>query len=664
MKVKEKKWIRFRIYLVAALFVLGLVAITARAYQLQILEKDRLEAIARDGYIGTAELPPKRGTIYDRERHELAISVEATSVYAHPNLVKEKPKAARELSRILDLRSRHILKQLKSSGSFVWIERRISPNLAGRVKALELKGVGLIPETRRYYPGKETASHLIGFVGTDNQGLEGLERKFDELLKGPRYRHTFMRNAMGKPFFISRALPSGHRMHNLVLTIDKDIQYKAQKALKSAVMKTGARSGQCLVVDPETGEILAMAVVPEFNPNVFNKFQPYQWRNRIVTDSFEPGSTIKAFLLAAALDESIVAPQTEFDCEQGKYAIGGHVIHDTHEHGIMSVSDIIVQSSNIGAVKIGERLGYETFYRYLRRLGFGDRTGDEFLGEREGFIRSPEMTTPIDQANMFFGQGMTVTSLQLAMAMGAIANGGKLMRPYVVKVIEDESGSVVKRNHPSVVRRVFSSKTARTVSRILEGVVGEKGTGPEAAIRGFRVAGKTGTAQKVDSKTKRYSTERYVATFMGFVPADNPRLVIVVVIDEPKGMPYGGLVAAPVFREVGLWSLNYLRVNPRPNSRTFVEKGVQAWVTNEVTPTKETSNGPTSAAVKRISLNIQDGFLPDFTGLGMREVIKKAETLGVEVLLKGTGLAVKQHPQPGRPLNRVHRVEVNFRPPT
>jgi cell division protein FtsI (penicillin-binding protein 3) len=656
MKVREKKWIRFRIYLVAAFFLLGLVAITARAYQLQILEKDRLESIARDGYIGTAELPPKRGTIYDRGRHELAISVEATSVYAHPNLVKAKAEAARKLSRILDLKTDQILRQLKSSGSFVWIERRISPNLAGRVKALELKGVGMIPETRRYYPGKETASHLIGFVGTDNQGLEGLEKKFDELLNGPRYRYIFMRNALGKPFFISRPHPSDHRMHDLVLTIDKDIQYKAQQALKSAVRKTRARSGQCLVVDPETGEVLAMAVVPEFNPNVFNKFQPYQWRNRIATDSFEPGSTIKAFLLAAALEESVVTPQTEFDCEEGKYTIGTHVIHDTHEHGIMSVSDIIVQSSNIGAVKIGERLGYETFYRYLKNLGFGERTGEEFLGEREGFIRSPEMATPIDQANLFFGQGMTATSLQLAMAVGAIANGGNLMRPYVVKLIEDESGSVVKRNRPSVVRRVFSSKTARKVSRILEGVVGEKGTGPEAAIRGFRVAGKTGTAQKVDGETKRYSTERFVSTFMGFVPADNPRLVIVVVIDEPKGIPYGGLVAAPVFREVGLWSLNYLRVNPRPN--------VRAWLANEVTHTRETSNRPASAALKRISLNIQEGFLPDFTGLGMREVIKKAETLGVEVLLEGTGLAVKQHPQPGLPLNKVHMVKVNFRPPT
>ncbi|NQU15818.1 MAG: transpeptidase family protein [Desulfobacteraceae bacterium] len=674
MKVKDKKWIRFRIYVVTAFFLLGFGTLWARAYQLQVLESDHLKAIARQGYIGKTKLPPKRGTIYDREGHELALSVEVASIYAHPRRVKEKARTARDLSRILEEKRENILRLLKSKRSFCWIKRKIAPDVAKKVMALDLKGVGVIPETRRYYPGREIAAHLIGFAGTDHQGLEGLEKKYDKHLKGPDYSLIHMRDALGRPFAISRPNPSGHGIRDLILTIDKDIQYKAQQALKSAVEKTKAKGGHCLVVDPMTGEILAMATVPEFNPNIFSEYSPAQWRNRSITDCFEPGSTIKAFLLSAALEESVVSPSTKFDCEQGEFKIGRNVVHDTHQYDVLSVSDIVVRSSNIGAIKIGKKLGYEKFTTYLKKLGFGSKTGIDLLGERNGFIRPAKNARAIDQATVFFGQGMTTTSLQLAMAMSAIANGGKLMRPYVVKSIVDRSTGNVEKRRPRVVRRVFSQKTAKEAARILEGVTGQDGTAPKAAIRGFRVAGKTGTSQKVDPKTKQYSRTKYVAVFVGFVPLVQPKLVILVVVDEPKGSAYGGVVAAPVFRKVGRWALNHLRVNPTktPSSLAHAPEAVSdSHVTllgkrgdNAGT---EAQRGPgtnaTSGEVGRIADELREGSLPEFSGLGMREVLKRGRALGLKVHLEGTGLAFRQEPSAGTPLQEVAAVNVSFRPP-
>jgi cell division protein FtsI (penicillin-binding protein 3) len=357
--------------------------------------------------------------------------------------------------------------------------------------------------------------------------------------------------------------------------------------------------------------------------------------------------------LAACLEERVITPHTKFDCEQGKYKIGGHVVHDTKKHGVLSVSDIIMHSSNIGGIKIGQKLGYANFCEYLRKFGFGSKLGIDLLGEREGFIRPVKKSKPIDQAVLFFGQGMASTSLQLAMAMAAIANGGKLMRPYVVKAIVDESGCVVEETSPKVIRRAVSQKTAKKVGKVLCGVVSDEGTAAQASITGFSVAGKTGTSQKVDPKTKRYSRTKYVATFVGFAPVDQPKLVILVVIDEPKGIHYGGLVAAPVFREVGLCSLNHLRVNPQIR---LVEKGMD-------TP-KEAKKRPGSPEVSQIALVLKEGLLPDFRGLGMREVLKKGRSLGLKVLLEGTGVAVKQRPRPGSPLNKVRMVKVSFRSPT
>ncbi|MCF8127074.1 MAG: transpeptidase family protein [Deltaproteobacteria bacterium] len=660
MKLKEKKWIRFRIHLVSVFFIGGLLVIFGRVYQLQVLQQEYLRGIAENGIIGTTKLPPKRGVIYDREGHELAISVQVGSVFAHPKQIKDKNKTARVLSKILGEKQSDILKRLKRNRSFVWIKRRIPQALTEKVETLHLKGLGVTTETRRYYPGRETAAHVIGFAGTDNQGLEGLERKFDGLLRGPEEKLAFMRDALGRPFAVTRPVTSNTTIHNLYLTIDKDIQYKAQQALREAVGKAKAKGGNCVVVEPYTGEILAMAVVPEFNPNIFFNYKPYQWRNRAVTDCFEPGSTIKAFLLSAALEESAVSPLTQFYCEQGKFKVGGSVVHDTHKYGNLSVADIVVYSSNIGAIKLGRKLGYRKFTHYLRNFGFGKKTEIDLMGERGGFIRDAKNAREIDQATLYFGQGMTCTSLQLAMAMAAIANGGKLMRPYVVSKIVDESGNTTAETVPKVVGRAISARTARRVTSILEGVATDEGTAEKAAIEGYRVAGKTGTSQKVDPETKGYSKSKYVASFVGFIPSEKPRLVILVMIDEPKGHIYGGLVAGPVFKEVGSWALNHLRISPNPSMLSDIQvQSAQAQVVPEKASATDVSSRPAPEPIDPV----QAGQLPDFTGLGMREVLKRSRALGLKVCLEGSGLAIRQNPVAGSPLKTVQSLKVNFKPP-
>ncbi len=678
MRFTAKKWIRFRIYVVATVFALGLAVILARGYQLQVRERDKLTAIARAGYSGVVNLPPMRGTIYDRKGNELAVSVEVGSVYAHPPQIEDKARAAEKLARVLDVSETDVRGLLEKDVRFVWLRRKVPPQVVEQVRRLKIQGLGTTTESDRFYPGKEIAGHLIGFSGTDNQGLEGLEKTYDQYLKGPQRVLIQMRDALGRPFFISRPTPKddsgkSQTMHDLVLTVDKHIQYKAQQALEEAVTKTKAVSGHCVVMDPETGEVLAMAVEPSFNPNVFGKYKPEQWRNRIITDTYEPGSTMKAFLIAAALDKAVVSPQTLFNCENGKFSVGRHVIHDTHEYGELTTAQIIALSSNIGAVKIGWKLGYETYTDYLKGFGFGKKTGIDLVGERRGFIRPVAEARTIDRANIFFGQGLTVSSIQLAMAMGAVANGGRLMRPYVVKEVRNTNGRVVMRNRPQVVRRVCAPDTAGEVKRILSEVVSERGTAPLAAIAGYQAAGKTGTAQKVDAATRRYSRNKYVALFVGFVPVEDTRLVCLVLLDEPKGSSYGGIVAAPVFRDVGRWALNHLRVMPRlrlalAEEETTAQKEVTFELMKndpaDTTEGKLAGMNKLGGLFRREVTEPGEPLLPDFSGKSMREVLRKGSALGIHVVLEGTGLAVEQEPEPGAGLNGVSKVRVRFHPPS
>ncbi|MFO8090282.1 MAG: penicillin-binding protein [Desulfatiglandaceae bacterium] len=654
--MSRKKWIRIRVYAVACMMLTGFGIVLARAFQLQVIEGPRLRQIAANGIEGVVKLPSSRGSIYDRDGHELAVSVDVKSIYADPLYIQDRDKTAREVSRTLEEPEKDVRRLLERGGRFVWIKRKIPAYTAGLVQDLNLSGIGVISETKRFFPGKEIGGHLIGFVGSDGKGLEGLEKKYDDYLRGPQETLLQMRDARRRTFAVSRPDNTGRKRHDLYLTIDDGIQYKAQTALRAAVEASEAKAGTCVVLDPQSGEILAMATVPEYNPNSFGRHSPSEWRNRVVTDVFEPGSTIKPFILAAALNESVVTPSTPFYCERGSYRVGRHIVHDTHDHETLTAAQVVIRSSNIGAIKLGRTLGHRSVVRYLEKFGFGTGTGIGILGERNGFVRGADSKRAIEQATLCFGQGMTATILQLAVGMASLANGGTLMKPYVVARIVDEDGNIVFENRPRVVRRVVSQPVARTVSAILEGVVSSEGTAPQAAIDGYCVAGKTGTSQKVDPKTKMYSKRKYMSTFVGFTPLDTPKLLIAVAIDEPKGSYYGGVVSAPVFKEVGSWALAHLRVSPGTHMAGSIGRQEPVW-------NQETLAKIQSIASALREQNITAGAMPDFCGMGLREVFTRTRELGVLVEVEGSGFAVSQEPSPGTPIEKGITVKVQFESP-
>lgn len=562
---KEKKnWMRFRVFLVLLAFVGSFVIITFRAYQLQVIQREKLEKLANRQRQKVATLLPRRGIIYDRHGEELAISIDVDSLYCHPDMIEKPEKLVAALSGPLGMSRKEIRKKVTSSKGFVWLKRRLSPDVSARIRKLDLREIGIIRERRRYYPNTELAGHLLGFVGLDSQGLEGIELIYDDLLKGKAEEVVMERDALGRTLHV-RIDPfhKGTAGHNLILTIDRSIQYITEEALERAVNRTDAKGGIAIVMDPNTGEILAMANRPSFNPNTFWTFRPYQWRNRAVTDAFEPGSTFKIFLAAAALEEGIAQPDTPIFCENGSMKLAGKTIKDHNNYGWLPLKGIIRVSSNIGAAKIGMQLGPEKFYKHIRNFGFGQKGGINLPGETLGLVRDYRKWVPINLANISFGQGISASAIQLITALSAIANGGHLMVPYVVKEITDNKGNLVKKFKPKTIDRVLSAETSRTMKAIMLGVVSQNGTGKEAAINGIAVAGKTGTAQKVDLVRGGYRKGAYISSFIGFVPAHIPKMAILVMIDEPKGLPYGGKVAAPVFREIAENALNRMGIFPK-----------------------------------------------------------------------------------------------------
>lgn len=654
MRAKKIMWMRIRISMTGVFFFLAFTVIFLRAYQLQILEASHLSSLAEKGYTGELTFTTPRGTIFDRAGNELALSIEVSSIYGYPQKIANKREAATLLAQALSIDRAALLERLQDSRAFVWIKRKVTPEEISRVSALAISGIDFTMESRRYYPCLETAAHVVGFASQDNKGLEGIELQYDGYLEARETTFNRIHDALGRPLLFDRPRMESPGPFNLVLTLDKDISYKAQKSLQDAVERSGAAGGICIVMRPRTGEILAVAVVPEFNPNVFWRHKPYEWRNRAVTDCFEPGSTLKAFLVAAALEEGVVTPNTVLDCEGGELTVADYVIHDSKAYENLTVSEIIKYSSNIGAIKIGRRLGAERYNQYLQRFGFGERSGIDFPGERIGTLKSMRYASIVDQHTLFFGQGISVSPLQLATAFGAIANGGCLMRPYLVKSIVDQGGKPIHEYYPQTRRRVISEMTARKVKAILEGVVDKDGTAPRAAIQGYRAGGKTGTAQKVDPIEKTYSNKKYVAYFGGFVPSDSPEIAILVALDEPKGRPYGGVVAAPVFSDVGGWTLNHLNVVPSVTTATASrEMGAPS-----------SDDRPSRTEGEQVARGLDlPGLVPDVRGLGVREVVRKAKALGLRVIVKGSGMAAEQSPTPGLPLHGDTPLVVTFRPP-
>lgn len=556
------KWIRFRIAVVGSVLGLFLVLIVGRAFQLQVLQSEQLQSKAAGQYKKAFEDRSKRGTIYDRNHEELAASVDVTSICAYPREITSPKKVAASLARVLKSDQAHLSAKLRSSGYFTWIKRHVNPEDVAAVKALGLDGVGFRTESRRFYPHKSLAAQVIGFSGTDGKGLEGLEFYYNDVLKGQESKWTVLRDALGRDFTTPASASEGKAGLNLVLTIDKNIQYIAEEALSEGVKAFSAKSGIALVMAPGTGEILAMAHVPRFNPNAFNQYKRWSWRNRVITDSFEPGSTFKIFLVATALESGLCTPASEFYCEKGSYRIGRNVVHDVHPHDTLSLQDILKYSSNIGAAKVGAMVGPAYLYHKLLDFGFGGTFGVDASGETQGRLQPAEKWTNIDAVAVCFGQGVAVSALQLGTALSAIANDGLLMKPHLVKEITGSRGHVVKTFQPTPLRRVISSKNAWRVKRMMERTVKKGGTGTRAALSGYAVGGKTGTAQKVDPTVGGYAQDKFVASFIGFVPVESPEIVVVVVIDEPKKHHYGGVVSAPVFRRIAQETLRYLKVPP------------------------------------------------------------------------------------------------------
>lgn len=656
MTDKSRKWLKFRILVIFLVFILITITISARAYQLHVLKSEELSRLAKRQHERGISVVPKRGIIYDRNREELAISVDVDSVYAEPPKVTDAFEYARNLSPILKVSEEEITRKLTLKKHFTWIKRRITQDQSTRVNGLKLNGVNFVKEAKRFYPNREIAGNIIGFVGLDPEGLEGLELECDDYLRGRAAVSIAERDALGRIIFShGLAQEGGLTGNDIILTIDKTIQYIAERELKEAIVKTRAKSGIVVVMDPGNGELLAIAVHPQFNPNIFWKYLPSAWRNRAITDSFEPGSTFKVFLVAASLEEGIVSPNDIFFCENGSYSVGKETIRDVHPHDWLSVKDIIKFSSNIGMSKLGERLGKEKFYEYIRKFGFGERTGIDLPGETSGLVRSPADWSRIAIDTISFGQGISVSAIQLITGLCAIANKGHLVKPYVVKQIVSPKGEVIKEFKPQIVRRVISEKTVRQVTSMLKSTVLQGGTGTVASMDGYEVAGKTGTAQKPSSGG--YSKDRYVASFMGFVPADDPEVAILVVIDEPDGDYYGGQVAAPVFKKVAEKTLYCLGVLPTK----AVARG-RPIPSRALTKNK----GPQNLKVKEGSGTIQSGrfVMPDFVGMSIRQTLRLMHGSKIDVRIIGSGKAVEQSLKPGSLVNAGGKCWIRFQQPS
>jgi cell division protein FtsI (penicillin-binding protein 3) len=565
-----KDGIKTRLKIVAVFLFLFGAALVARLASLQIVQHETLLAKSEKQYVGTVKTQFGRGVIYDRNKNELAQNIEVESVFVNPSKIQDRKVAARVLATALNLDRDKVYKKVSSKKEFVWIKRKSDLDGIAKLKQADLSGVGFLPEQKRFYPKRELAANVLGFVGMDNQGLAGIEHAHQSRLKGTTIRQVTERDAKGRNIQPLEGLrDSSRESYDLVLTIDEVIQFTAEHHLKKQVERFKADSGLAVVMDPHTGEIYAMANVPQFNPNHYGAFSQKVWKNNIVASSYEPGSIFKPIVAAAALDKELARPNDIYFCENGKLKIGNANIGEASDHkfGWMTMNDIIAKSSNIGVIKIAQQVGKKPFYEYIRKFGFGKKTGLSLPGESAGQLKEQKNWSNLSLASISFGHEIAVTPIQMVSALSAIANGGNLMEPHITKALI-KNGKVVQQFKPKKIRRVISEKASLQMVEILKSVV-KTGTGKKAALEGFDVAGKTGTAQKYNMETRSYSSAEYISSFIGFAPADSPRLVILVMIDNPKGLHWGSVVAAPVFKQIAKKALRYLNV-PSSKERVFI----------------------------------------------------------------------------------------------
>ncbi len=667
------RWIAFRMALVGLLLAAAFAVVGARAVQLQVVQSAKLGAMARDQYLREVEWRPRRGAITDRNGLLLAQDVEADSAFLDPEELPQRGRrqALSRLARALSVDEKVLGRRVARGGRFAWVKRRLSPAESAAVRSLAIPAVHFVKESRRYYPRRELAAQLLGFVGDDAEGLEGVERLYDDALSGESLRVPSLRDARGVMLLRDAPdrPPEGARVE---LAIDQGIQLAAERALGRAVEKSRAAAGMLVAMDPRTGEVLALANAPAFNPNAPRRGDGM--RNRAVLDTFEPGSTFKIFALAGALDAGALRPSDPIDCGNGEMRVGGHVIHDHVALGWSGAARIVAASSNVGAARIGQRLGRERLQQALLGFGFGEKAGTGLPGEPRGQVPYPR--AEVSLATMSFGQGVTATALQITAATAALANGGNLLRPRLVRRVVDPVRGTLLEASPEVVRRAASARAAAQLARWMEGaVVDQDGTGRRARLDGWRAAGKTGTAQKADPVSGGYSADKRLSSFVGFAPAESPRIVVGVFVDEPKGEVYGGEVAAPVFKEVVEQALRSMGVPP---SGALATGTSSATATRTSGPSSTSSPIPTAIASPiggdaapsveealrsaRAGESAESVAVPALSGLPARSALKVLEAVELLGETRGTGIVSAQSPAPGTAVPRGSRIRLVLKP--
>jgi cell division protein FtsI/penicillin-binding protein 2 len=711
---------RLRLSLFATFFCLWILAIFGRLLWLQIVDYGFLTQKAARQQQRSIEVSPPRGIIYDRKGRELAMSIQVDSVFAVPSEIPDQATTARLLAHILKGDPKEILARLESSRSFAWIARKLDNNTSARIRALNLKGIYFEKEPKRFYPKNDLAAQVIGYVGMDDEGLAGFERSYDLRLRGRPGKMLITMDARHR--WVGRVEKNPEPGQNLVLTIDEDIQHIAEKELEAAIEKTHAEAGTVVVQNPKTGEILALANYPTFNPNNSRAISPKSLKNRAVSDAYEPGSTFKMVTIAAALEEKVTNPNEIFDCQMGKIFLGGRTIHDHKAYGMLTVSQVLQNSSDVGAIKIALRLGDDRMYKYIRDFGFGSRTGIELPGETRGMTKPVSRWSKMSIGAISMGQEIGVSPLQLVSMTSTMANDGIWTPPRIVAGTTAGSEDVVggpARSlvfHPGQQHRVLSSITAASMREMLQEVV-LKGTGKNAILDGYSSAGKTGTAQKINPLTHRYGSKD-IASFSGFAPVNNAAVTITVILDSPVGAHEGGQVAAPVWARIAQQVLEYLDVphdvDVRSSHRMLLRaskdrgesiEGSPDHIGEEVAENDNTetepavttlakaSNGVVAAAYHQsanqtanlaadasnasattpspkqnpppktgtVILDSDSGMMvPSFLGKPVRAVIEESEKEGLEVDVFGSGVARQQNPPPGARLPAGGHVTVQF----
>jgi cell division protein FtsI (penicillin-binding protein 3) len=635
--------LRTRVLLCAGAFAFWTVAIEARLVYLQVVQYSDLMARAERQQLRTITPPAKRGEILDRNGHLLAYSVDADTVAADPSEINDPAAAARAICGELDAcdapAERKIAERLGSKRRFEYVARRVSPKEARRLKALELPGLLFYKESRRYYPNKELASHVLGYVGLDNVGLAGLESTFDARIRGREGKMLVQLDSRRHAMYSREERPPTAG-EGLELTIDEYLQFIAERELRIGVDENAAAGGSVVIMRPQTGEILALANWPTFNPNSFASAQEAARRNRAIQDLYEPGSTFKVVTASAAIEEQVLQPQDPVDCAPGHITFGARTIRDTHAYGVLPFIDVIAKSSNVGAIRVGARLGAERLGRYISRFGFGQALGPDFRGESPGIVWNPALLDASALASVSMGYQIAVTPLQMASAVSAVANGGELMEPRLLRAFI-RNGRREEVPH-KVLRRAITPNTAATLTEIMEAVVA-RGTAKIAQMDGYTIAGKTGTASKLVNG--RYSKSDYNASFVGFVPSRQPEVTIVVVIDSPhaKGY-YGATVSAPIFKRIAESTLRHLGIGPTLNAPPPV------LIARHDARSADAAPQPVRAPVSAQALDAADnGLMPDVRGLGAREALRVAGRIGMRTALRGDGFVIAQEPGPGEP---------------